>query len=73
MFHVTDVGARYAAIFYSLTHSCLLADVNPTVYLIDILQRIDHHPAEDVHLLVPRMWKEHFADQPLTSDVSSRH
>ena len=70
MFHVTDVGARYAAIFYSLTKSCVLANVNPTVYLIDILQRIDHHPADDVHLLVPRLWKERFGHKPLLSDIS---
>jgi transposase len=70
MFHITEVGARYAAIFYSLIQSCVLAGVDPTVYFTDVLQRMDTHPSDDVHLLVPRLWKEHFADQPLKSDVS---
>ena len=33
------------------------------------LQRIDTHPAFDVHLLTPRLWKQHFADNPLRSDL----
>lgn len=70
MFHVTEVGARYAGMFYSLIESCKLVDVNPTVYFVDVLQRIDTHPAIDVHLLTPRLWKEHFAGQPLVSDLS---
>jgi len=70
MFHVTEVGARYAAMFYSLIESSKLSGVHPTVYFIDVLQRIDRHPASDVHLLVPRLWKEHFSQNPLRSDVS---
>ena len=66
MFHVTEEGARYAAIFYSLIRSCLLVDVNPTEYLVDVLQRIDH-PGSKAELLVPRQWKEHFGGAPLQS------
>lgn len=69
MFHVTEVGARYAAIFYTLIQSCRLCQVNPHVYLVDVLQRIDHHPALEVHLLTPRLWKENFSQQPLGSDL----
>jgi hypothetical protein len=39
------------------------------VYLIDVLQRIDTHPAKDVALLTPRLWKDHFAGNPLQSDL----
>lgn len=67
MFHVTEVGARYAGIFYSLLKSCELCGVNPEVYLIDVLQRVDSHPADQVDLLTPRLWKEHFGAQPLRS------
>ena len=66
MFHVTEEGARYAAIFYSLIRSCLLVDVNPTEYLVDVLQRIDH-PGSKAEQLVPRQWKEHFGGAPLRS------
>lgn len=69
MFHVTEVGARHAGIFYTLIQSCRLAQVDPAVYLVDVLQRIDRLPALEVHLLTPRLWKEHFAEQPLTSDL----
>lgn len=67
MFHVTEEGARYAAIFYSLIRSCLLVDVNPTDYLVDVLQRIDTHPSGQTELLIPRLWKEHFGEAPLRS------
>ena len=70
LFNFTETGARYTAIAYSLIQSCVAAGVNPTVYLTDVLQRIDVHPARDVHLLTPRMWAEHFASNPLTSDAT---
>lgn len=69
MFHVTEVGARHAAIFYTLIQSCLLCQVHPGTYLVDVLQRIDRHPAAEVHLLTPRLWKEHFSQNPLGSDL----
>lgn len=71
MFHITEVGARHAAIFYSLIQSCILNDINPNTYLIDVLQRIDSHLAADVDLLTPRLWREHFGHQPMRSDRSA--
>ena len=67
LFNFTETGARYTAIAYSLIQSCVAAEVNPTVYLTDVLQRIAIHPARDIHLLTPRMWAKHFASNPLTS------
>lgn len=67
MFHVTKEGARHAAIFYSLIRSCMLVDINPTVYLVDVLQRIATLPASKTELLTPRLWKEHFAFAPMRS------
>jgi len=69
LFNFTETGARYSAMAYSLIQSCIAAKVNPTVYLIDVLQRIDTHPASEVHLLTPRLWAEHFAHAPLTSEA----
>lgn len=69
MFHVTEVGARAAGILYTLIRSCVLAQVDPTAYLTDVLQRIETHPAVDVGLLTPRLWKENFASAPMTSDL----
>jgi hypothetical protein len=69
LFCWTEVGARYVGIVQSLLASCRLQGVEPYVYLVDVLQRIDTHPAFDVHLLTPRLWKQHFADHPLRSDL----
>jgi len=71
MFHFTEVGARHGAVFFSLIQSCRLAGVDPTTYLIDILQRIDTHPAADVHQLIPRNWKELFSANPMKSLLDS--
>ena len=43
--------------------------VNPYTYLVDVLQRIDRHPAKCVIELTPRVWKELFAENPLRSDL----
>jgi len=69
MFCWTEVGARHVGIIYSLLSSCRLQGVDPYVYLVEVLQRVDTHPALEVHLLTPRLWKEHFAAQPLRSDL----
>jgi transposase len=69
LFCWTEVGARYVGIIQSLLASCRLQGVDSYVYLVDVLQRIDTHPAFDVHLLTPRLWKQHFAHTRLRSDV----
>jgi transposase len=69
MFCWTEVGARHAGIIYSLLSSCRLQGVDPYVSLVDVLQRVDTHPALEVQLLTPRLWKQHFAENPLRSDL----
>ena len=69
LFCWTEVGARYVGIVQSLIASCRLQGVDPYVSLVDVLQRIDTHPAFEVHLLTPRLWKQHFAQNPLRSDL----
>ena len=39
---------------------CDHVDVDPFVYLRDILARVCTHPASQVHELVPATWKERF-------------
>jgi len=70
LFCWTEVGAEAVATLQSLIVTCQLHDVDPYTYLVDVLQRIDRHPAAEVHLLIPRLWKQHFADDPLRSDLS---
>lgn len=69
MFCWTEVGARYAGIIQSLIQSCRMQGVDPYTYLVDVLQRIETHPAREVHLLTPRLWKENFSDSPIHSDL----
>jgi transposase len=69
MFCWTEVGARHVGIIYSLLSSCRLQGVDPYVYLVDVLQRVDTHPALEVQLLTPRLWKHHFAAHPLRSEL----
>jgi transposase len=69
MFCWTEIGARYVGIFQSLLSTCRLHGIHPYDYLVDTLQRIDTHPASDVRLLTPRLWKEHFADNPLRAPL----
>ena len=69
LFHVSEVGARTSAILYSLIRSCIVADVDPTTYLVDVLHRIQTrgHPAHDIESLLPRVWKEKFSANPIRS------
>jgi transposase len=69
LFCWTEVGAKYVGIIQSLIYTCRVQGIDPYVYLVDVLQRVDTHPAKDVALLTPRLWKEHFAKNPLRSDL----
>lgn len=54
---------------YTPRRTCKLHDINPYTYLTDVLLRISEHPASRVAELTPRLWKKHFADNPLRSDL----
>lgn len=70
LFCWTELGANVVGRAQSLLSTCRLQGIEPYTYLVDVLQRIDSHPALDVHLLTSRLWKENFADNPLASDLS---
>jgi len=72
LFHWTEVGAEKAAILQSLVASCKLQNVDPYIYLVDVLQRISSHPMHNIHLLTPRLWKQHFQSNPMKSDLKSQ-
>jgi hypothetical protein len=54
-------GGQAAATIYSLIESCRRVDVDPFLYLHDVLVRVCTHSASRVHELVPAAWKERFA------------
>jgi hypothetical protein len=69
LFCWTELGAHDTGVIQSLLATCRLQGVDPYTYLVDVLQRISIHPAKDVAQLTPRLWKEHFADDPMRSDL----
>ena len=68
LFCWTELGARDVGIIQSLRVTCRLHGDDPYTYLLDVLQRVAQHPASRVAELTPRLWKQHFADNPLRSD-----
>ena len=69
MFCWTELGAKHVGIVQSLIVTCRLHGVDPYNYLVDVLQRVAEHPASRVAELTPRLWKQHFAANPLRSDL----
>lgn len=69
MFCWTEVGAEQVGIIQSLIATCQLHGIDPTTYLVDVLQRVAVHPAKRVEELTPRIWKTKFQDNPFPSPV----
>ena len=70
LFCWSEIGAEQLGILQSLMVTCRLQGVNPYHYLVDVLQRVSMHPAKDVLDLTPRTWKDKFAENFLTSDLT---
>ena len=64
-----EIGAEHVGIIQSLLVTCRLHNVDPYEYLVDVLQRVSHHPARKVKELTPRVWKKTFAENPNRSDL----
>ena len=71
LFAWTELGAENIGIVNGLLATCRMQDVDPRIWLTDVLLRIDTHPASRVDELTPRRWKTLFADNPMTSDVAA--
>lgn len=65
----TELGAKHVGIVQSLIVTCRLHGIDPYTYLVDVLQRVAIQPAARVSELTPRLWKQHFASDPLRSDL----
>ena len=71
LFCWTEIGAEYVGIVQSLLSTCRIQGIHPYTYLVDVLQRMDTHPAKDVAMLTPRLWKQTYADKPLRSAIDA--
>jgi transposase len=70
LFCWSELGAEQLGILQSLLVTCRLQEINPYHYLVDVLQRVSMHPASKVAELTPRIWKEKFENNFLTSDLA---
>lgn len=69
LFCWTELGATQVGIIQSLISSCILHQINPYDYLVDVLQRVQIHPNTHIKELTPLHWKNQFANNPLRSDI----
>ena len=69
LFCTSEVGAEHVGIIQTLLATCKAHGINGYHYLVDVLQRIDQHPASRVHELTPREWQKRFANNPLRSPL----
>jgi transposase len=58
LFCWSEIGAKYTAIAFSLIESCKMNNINPWDYLMDVLPRLDSHPATKIYQITPKHWKD---------------
>ena len=69
LFCWTELDAKHVGVIRSVIVTCELHDIDPYVYLVDVLQRVGQHPDSEIEELTPRVWKQLFARNPLRSDL----
>jgi len=57
LFVGSETGGHTAAILMSFCATCRKLKINPWLYLKDVLQRIQAHPASRLHELLPDQWQ----------------
>lgn len=67
MFCWTEGGAKDYAVLQTVIMTCLLNEINPWEYLVDVLQRVSTTKQSEIELLTPRLWKTGFGLNPLKS------
>jgi transposase len=69
LFVGSDRGGERAAMMYSLIGTCRLNDVDPLLWLTDVLARIADIPQGRLHELLPWEWKR-MREMPLTKQAA---
>lgn len=57
LFAGSHEAAQRSAMLYSLMGTCKLNNINPAVWLKDVLKRISNHPINKITELLPQNWK----------------
>jgi transposase len=56
LFVGSEDGGEAAAVLLSLVQTCRAIEVNPRDYLEDVMRRLQSHPANKLHELLPDEW-----------------
>jgi len=64
LFARSEGGAEAAGHLYTLIGSCKLQGIDPHAYLVDVLGRIQDHPANRVAELTPKAWRRRMENHP---------
>jgi hypothetical protein len=71
MFAGSQEGARRAAMLYSFMGTCKMHQINPQVWLTDVLERIPAHPVNKLQQLLPGNWTPN--PTPYGKEISNTH
>ena len=58
LFAGSHEAAQRGAIFYSLLACCKMNEIDPLEWLTDIMQRLPHHPDNQIEQLLPHRWEK---------------
>ncbi|WP_152439805.1 IS66 family transposase, partial [Arcticibacter svalbardensis] len=58
LFSGSHDGAQRSAMLYSFMGTCKLHGINPMTWMEDVLKRINTHPSDKIHELLPPNWKK---------------
>jgi transposase len=64
LFVGSEQGGKTAATFYSLIETCRQNNINPAIYLADVLEKIPTHPNKRIEELLPHNWKKSQQQRP---------
>jgi len=51
-------GAQRSAMLYSFMATCKLLSINPMVWMVDVLKKINKQPTDQIQDLLPHRWKK---------------
>ena len=57
LFAGSHEAAQRSAMLYSFLGTCKLSNINPFIWLQDVLRRISNHPINKIEELLPQNWK----------------
>lgn len=58
LFSGSHDGAQRSAMLYSFMGTCKLHGINPMVWMVDVLKKINNYPSAQIQELLPHKWKK---------------